>query len=230
MLSTETKGTSALSEGASVMGVSSAIGQGGAIKDAAAKRRGRKIDHHLRGAAAIIEKGVQLHEVERGHQPAVADHLHHQMRLADGGPAGYGGADSGGEGGIEEIHVERDMQRATLSGDMIEKGPERARDALLVDHPHIMIPDLRGLQRLAFGGIDGAQAENADILLGHRMGDGRKPLKARTAGDIAKGCAVQIARGGGLRRMEIAMGVEPEDELRAARGGGVTGCTRDRAK
>src|SRR6056297_4095082 len=106
MLSTETKGTSALSEGASVMCVSSAIGHGGAVEDAAAKRRGCEIDHHLRGAAAITEKGVQLHEVERGHQPAVADHLHHQMRFADGGPAGHGGADSWSEGRVEEIHVE----------------------------------------------------------------------------------------------------------------------------
>src|SRR6056297_3972615 len=93
-----------------------------------------------------------------------------------------------------------------------------------------MIPDLRGLQRLAFGGIDRTQPENADVLLGYRMGDGRKTVKARAPGDIAQGRPVQVARGGALRCVKIAMGVEPEHELRAARLGGMTGRTRDRAE
>ena len=85
---------------------------GGAVEDAPAKQRCGQIDHQARGLAAIIEKRVKLDEIERRHQIAVVEDLHHKMGLAEGRATGHRGAHGGRNRRIKEINVERDMQQA----------------------------------------------------------------------------------------------------------------------
>ena len=68
-------------------------------------------------------------------------------------------------------------------------------------------------ERLALRGIDAAQAHHADVLRLHRRDERRVPaLEAAAAGDIGHRDAVEVAALGGVERMEVGMGVEPEDE------------------
>ena len=91
-------------------------GLGRAVEDAAAEQAGRQLDHDAGAFSPVVEERIELDQVERGDKPAVAQHLHDQMRLAEGGAAGHGGADAGRDVRIEEVDVEADMQQAAGLG------------------------------------------------------------------------------------------------------------------
>ena len=55
-------------------------------------------------------KGLSSNQVQAGHQAAVVQQFHHQVRLSIGGATRDRRADAGGDRGIEEVHVEADMQ------------------------------------------------------------------------------------------------------------------------
>ena len=61
-----------------------------------------------------------------------------------------------------------------------------------------------------------------------RGGKGRKGVKPVAAVDIGQRRAVQVARGGGHRRVEIGMRVKPQQEQRAAIAVGIGGSARNK--
>ena len=66
-----------------------------------------------------------------------------------------------------------------------------------------------------FGGVNRADAIQADPLGRDHLGEGWEGVKPVAAGDIGDRRAVQIARGGGERRVEIAVRIQPQQEQRA---------------
>jgi hypothetical protein len=59
------------------------------------------------------------------------------------------------------------MQSTARPGHVIEKGRKGPGDAMFVDLAHVMVADAAVFQRLAFGAIHRAQAQNANIFLWH---------------------------------------------------------------
>src|SRR5262245_60616721 len=65
-----------------------------------------QVDCEFGGAVAHVERGVELHHVERCKRAGVGDHLHAELRLAIGRAAAHGGVDAGCDLGVEEVDVE----------------------------------------------------------------------------------------------------------------------------
>ena len=61
-----------------------------------AEQTSDEFDHRARGEAAVVQKRIELDQIELAHQALILKHLHHQMRLAIGRPARHRGADAGG--------------------------------------------------------------------------------------------------------------------------------------
>ena len=88
------------------------IGRRPPVGDLQAEQAADQFDCDARGAAAFVEKRIELDDVDRSHQPRVMQQLHDQMGFAIGGAARHRGADAGCHRRIEKIDVEADMQHA----------------------------------------------------------------------------------------------------------------------
>jgi hypothetical protein len=203
---------------------------GGAVEDLLAHERADQIDHQLGGAPALVQKRVQLDQIQRGHQPAFVQKLADQMRLAEGGAAGDGGADGGRDRGSRKSTSRLTCSRPLAARTRVQKFAQGGDDAALVQHAHVVHGDVIAQQGLRVRRIDAADAEQADALGRDRRRKGRKGVKAAAPGDIGDGRAVQIARHGGQRGVEIAMRVQPQQEQRPAGAGRMLGRTRDRTQ
>ena len=154
------------------------------------------------------------------------------MRLAVGGAAGHDGAGAGGDGGVEEIDVEADVQvHAALApaGDAL--GQQR-RDAALVDLPHVDGVDAVGLQARLLARVDRAGAEDVDVRGLDRRGTAGSPSSGRRIGSPARNASAMpcmLPLGRGLGGVVVGMGVEPEHGELAALLGAAAGDAADRA-
>src|SRR6185503_14980316 len=101
MFSTLMNGTRARCDGADNGNILQAAGL--AIEDLASHQAGDEIDHQARGAAALVEKGIELGKIERGREIVLVQKLHDEMRLAEGGAAGHGRTHARRDRWIEEI-------------------------------------------------------------------------------------------------------------------------------
>src|SRR6185312_5310616 len=64
---------------------------------ALAEERLQQAHREQRRLVAHVQRGIELHYIERAHQARVGDHLHAELRLAIGRPSRYHRADSGGD-------------------------------------------------------------------------------------------------------------------------------------
>ncbi|EGE56147.1 hypothetical protein RHECNPAF_7500119 [Rhizobium etli CNPAF512] len=213
-----------------VYGACLLCGAGWTIENAAAEETCRQFHQYPGALATIVEKRIELDEIERRDETAVGQHFHDQMGLAEGRAARHRRADAGGNIGIEEIEIEADMQQAVGLGDDIENIPHDGGDALFVDRAHIEDVDTVFVDFFALARIDRTDADLEDMF---RIDEGtvlRQDLgELRLAAEEGDRHAVNIAGGGGGRRIEIGMGIEPEHEERATLVGGVTGHAGDAA-
>src|SRR6202051_2352412 len=77
------------------------IGRGRPVGDLLAEQAADQFDRGARGAAALVEEGIEFDNVGRPNQSGIVQHLHHQMRLAIGCAAGHSGANAGRQAGVE---------------------------------------------------------------------------------------------------------------------------------
>src|SRR5882724_10298511 len=84
-------------------------GAGRTVEDASAEKACRQFDQNAGALAAVVEEWIKFDQIERRHQAAVREHLHHQMRFAECRAAGDGGAHARRELRVEEIDIETDM-------------------------------------------------------------------------------------------------------------------------
>src|SRR5690606_37254757 len=122
----------------------------------ATHQAGREVDEQRGGASAVVKEGVEFDEIETGHQSAVMQHFHHQMRLAEGRTAGNGGADRRSCGGIKKIDIETDMQQPSRLRNLVEKALQRCSDAVFVYGSHVIDGDVACSQRRSLCRIDTA--------------------------------------------------------------------------
>src|SRR3546814_7229689 len=120
---------------------------GRTVEDLAAHETVGKIDKQVRGAAALVEKGIKFHKVETVDEAAVVQHLHHQMSLSDSGTARNRRADSRRDARIEKIDIQTDMQQATRPGDAIEEGAQQHSNAVLIDRTNVMERNIGNTER-----------------------------------------------------------------------------------
>ena len=152
------------------------------------------------------------------------------MRFAECGAARHGGADRRRDRGVKEIDIQRDMQHALRRADRVEELAQGGHDAPLVQNAHVVDGKVVLQQGRMFRRIDRSDAVKADAFGRDLDGKGRKGVKAVAPGDIGDRGAVQIARGRGQRRVEIAVGVQPQQKQRPVRAGGIGGSPRNRAQ
>jgi len=86
----------------------------------------------------IIQRRIQLDEVEGSDQTAVMQEFHDQMRFVESRTAWNRRADGAGYRGVEEIDIEADMQVAVFGRNTIEEARQRRLDPMLVDRAHII--------------------------------------------------------------------------------------------
>ena len=128
------------------------------------KETGDEVDQDQGASTAVVEKGIELDEVERAHQARVVDHLHDEMGLAIGRAARNCRADPRRQRRIEEIDVEADVKEAVSCGDAVEDAPQRHRDTPFVDQPHVHDVDAARPQQRAFAAIDRTDAEEMHMI------------------------------------------------------------------
>ena len=73
-------------------------------------RRHDQFDGQIRGAVHFVDHRIHFHHFHRDHVAAIADHLHGEVRFAIGDAAAHRRADAGRIFGIDEIHIEREME------------------------------------------------------------------------------------------------------------------------
>ncbi len=152
------------------------------------------------------------------------------MGFAKRRAAGNRGADAGRNRGIEKIDVERDVQHAFGGVDLLQKLAQGGDDAAFVQGAHVVDGEVASLECGVLGRIDGADAEQANVLRRHgrgKRGQGVEPFAPCEIGDRH---AVIVAADGRRGRVKVGMGVEPEHEEGAALGLGVRGNARDGAQ
>ena len=94
-----------------------------------------ELDRKLRGLVLAVEDRVHLDDVERPDEAGLGHELHREMRLAIGQPAADGGADAGGDVGIDDVEIEAHVDEAG-AGDVCERLPHRLLDPEPVEVAH----------------------------------------------------------------------------------------------
>src|SRR5512144_1252617 len=69
-----------------------------------------EIDGENGSLVVLVERGIELDDIERSDPPRVRDHFHAELRLAVVRSARHRRADAGRDAGIEEIDVEADVE------------------------------------------------------------------------------------------------------------------------
>src|SRR5690348_11181297 len=82
------------------------------VSDGLAEKAADELHNETRRPSTFVEKGIELHDVDRSHQPGIVQELHDEMGLAIGRASGDRGAHSWRHGRIEEIDIETHMQNA----------------------------------------------------------------------------------------------------------------------
>jgi hypothetical protein len=142
-------------------------------------------------------------------------HLHDQVRLAERGTARDGGSGAGRELRIEEIDVQADMDEAVAPARLVDDAAHQHRGTELVELAHVDNVDAARLQQVALAAIDGAHAEQMQVL---RIERDARLLGDRQPGLAAQPCRrdpMQVARRRGCRGVEIRVRIEPQHEQRA---------------
>src|SRR5919204_3402974 len=105
------------------------------LKNARAQGARDEIHRQLGRVVAAVENGIDLDDLERAGEAGFGDDLEREVRLAKREPAAYGRPDAGRDVGIENVHVEADMDEAwTL--DPLERAVDRRLDPVPVDLAH----------------------------------------------------------------------------------------------
>ena len=162
--------------------------------------------------------------------PQFVQQLHDEMRLAIGRPARDGGADPRRDRGIEKVDVQTDMQKPVAAAHPVDDAADRDRETVFVQPAHVDHVDAAVLQKPPLARVDRPDAEEMQpagidkpvrLVAEHR-------LEAGLAAQHRERHAVHVARRRSQRRVEVRMGVEPEDEQLAPRLGRVAGDAADR--
>ena len=162
--------------------------------------------------------------------PRLGDQLAGEVGLAVGEAASDGRPDARRDLGVERVEVERDVDEARARY-AVERLPHRALDPDPVDVAHREDADARLVQERALGGVERADADEDDP----RRVDGRQrsaPRGRTTPAPRPSGRGerhpVDVPRRARLGRVEIAVGVDPDDATRLTRGRGEAGQRPDR--
>ena len=161
------------------------------------------------------------------HGAGVGDHLHAQLRLAVGRPALDGGADAGGDVGVEEIDVEADVQ-VGVGVDRRQRQLHGVAHAHLVDVAHVEDLEAVLVHELLLAGVDAADADLPHPLRAdrrHLAADLDQLLRAEAA-QAGDRHAVDVAARRELVGVEVGVGVEPEDAQLLVRSRGSSGRRR----
>src|SRR5690348_15148559 len=137
--------------------------------------------------------------------------------------------------GIDSIEIEADMNARGARGCQGNRVASDAVHPVAIDISHGKDVRARPLEQLALAGVDLARADDDDaVWVDMRATTSHLDQRRIThrgvaiAAERAKNHAVDIARWAGLRRIEVGMGVEPDDAGRIDRvGDAAAGAERD---
>ena len=186
----------------------------------APERARDELDGGNGGRVLAVEDRVHLDDLERAGETRLGDQLHREVRLAVGQPAAHGRPHTRRDLGVENVHIERDVDEA-LSGDVVERLAHRPLDADPVDLAHREHPHSGLAQELPLAGVRLPQPEQRDAS---RIQRRQRPgvARERVAGDAQRRRErhpVHVPTRARLGRVDVRMGVDPEGSPDAVHAG-----------
>src|SRR5215213_1345574 len=91
------------------------------LKDLLSEGRLDKLHGELGRGVALIQNGIDLDYLERGHDPGVSNELHDQVGLPVVQAAFYRGSHSRGHGGIHRVEVQTHMHEVGTGSDLVQR-------------------------------------------------------------------------------------------------------------
>src|SRR5215212_2406792 len=171
-----------------------------------------ELDCELGGLVAVVEDGVDLHDVEGGDDLRLVDELHDEVRLPVGEAAADGGTDAGGDVRIDDVEVEGDVDPVEVR-EVSYGAAHDARDPVGVYLLHGVHPDPRLPEHKPFLHVHRAEPDDHHVFRAHAraLSADADEVGMAAAREHGERHAVNVPRGRGLRRVEVGVGVEPDD-------------------
>jgi hypothetical protein len=166
----------------------------------------------------LVEHRLHRDHLERADHTVLGEDLHAQVGLAVGDPAAHWRTDARGLLGVDDVHVERDVQERAAGGQPDRLLDDRADPAAVdVVHREDVHAQVAQAQLLAL--VHAADADEDRAGVGqHRQ----RPGVAREARVVAhperdrERHPVHVARRRRLGRVQVGVGVEPDQAARSA--------------
>ena len=138
--------------------------------------------------------------------------------------AGLGHRQGPPAGGVEGVEVERHVERVHPGGDRRRPGAERRETGRRAEHPGPEVGHPRRGEHPRLGLVQDLAAEERRLVLPDRRAvTGCHEVRVASPEGHREGHPPDVPRGRGVRRVEVAVGVEPgerEPRSRAGRGAG----------
>src|SRR5712692_36598 len=182
------------------------------LQDFLAESGEDELDAEESGAIVFVENRIDLDDFEGNHGLGVGNHFHGEVGFAIGDAAAHRRAHSGRVGGIDEVHVQADGDAGGVVHGVLEGLGHDVPHAALVDVAHSEDMDAGFFDDFAFLRVEIAGADDDDVA---GFGFGLEAEKVDELGsavthDGGERHAVNVAGGGGFRRIHVAVGVEPK--------------------
>ena len=146
---------------------------GRAVEDLAPEQGGGEIGDEFCRSATMIEERVEFDEIERCDAAAFVEQFHDQMGFAEGCAARHRGPDSGGDGWVEKVDVETDVEHGAFGLHFVDELLQWADHADLIEHAHVIDQHALVLKPVALVMIDAADADHVHVGGVDRMSQGR---------------------------------------------------------